>query len=95
MLAHKASHQGKVAAEVIAGHDVVFEPRGIPSVAYTEPEVAWTGLTEDEANERGIPFEKAVFPWSASGRALGIDGSTGLTKLLFDPETRSDRARAT
>ena len=88
MLAHKASHQGKVAAEVIAGQDVVFEPRGIPSVAYTEPEVAWTGLSENEANERGIPFEKAVFPWSASGRALGIDGSTGLTKLLFDPETR-------
>jgi dihydrolipoamide dehydrogenase len=88
MLAHKASHEGKVAAEVIAGHNVVFEPRGIPSVAYTEPEVAWTGLTETEAKERGIDVEKAVFPWSASGRALGIDGSTGLTKLLFDPETR-------
>ena len=88
MLAHKASHQGKVAAEVLAGHNVVFDPRGIPSVAYTEPEVAWVGLTETEAQERGVPFEKAVFPWSASGRALSLDGSTGLTKLLFDPETR-------
>jgi dihydrolipoamide dehydrogenase len=88
MLAHKASHEGKVAAEVIAGHKVVFEPRGIPNVAYTEPEVAWVGLTEDEAKERGVEVEKAVFPWSASGRALGVDGSTGLTKLLFDPETR-------
>jgi dihydrolipoamide dehydrogenase len=88
MLAHKSAHQGKVAAEVIAGHNVVFEPRGIPNVAYTEPEVAWTGLTESEAMERGIEVEKAVFPWSASGRALALDGSTGLTKLLFDPETR-------
>ena len=88
MLAHKAGHQGKVAAEVIAGHDVVFDPRGIPSVAYTEPEVAWVGLTETQASERGIEVEKAVFPWSASGRALSLDGSTGLTKLLFEPGTR-------
>jgi dihydrolipoamide dehydrogenase len=88
MLAHKSAHQGKVAAEVIAGHNVAFEPRGIPNVAYTEPEVAWTGLTETEAKERGIDVEKAVFPWSASGRALALDGSTGMTKLLFDPETR-------
>ena len=88
MLAHKSAHQGKVAAEVIAGHNVAFEPRGIPNVAYTEPEVAWTGLTETEAKERGIEFEKAVFPWSASGRALALDGSTGMTKLLFDPQTR-------
>jgi dihydrolipoamide dehydrogenase len=88
MLAHKSGHQGKVAAEVIAGHDVVFEPAGIPNVAYTEPEVAWTGLTETEAKERGIEVEKAVFPWSASGRALALDGSTGMTKLLFDPQTR-------
>jgi dihydrolipoamide dehydrogenase len=88
MLAHKSAHQGKVAAEVIAGHNVVFEPRGIPNVAYTEPEVAWTGLTETEAKERGIEVSKAVFPWSASGRALALDGSTGMTKLLFDPETR-------
>jgi dihydrolipoyl dehydrogenase len=88
MLAHKSAHQGKVAAEVIAGHNVVFEPRGIPNVAYTEPEVAWTGLTETEAKERGIEVEKAVFPWSASGRALALDGATGMTKLLFDPGTR-------
>ena len=88
MLAHKSAHQGKVAAEVIAGHNVAFEPRGIPNVAYTEPEVAWTGLTETEAKERGIEVEKAVFPWSASGRALALDGSTGMTKLLFDPGTR-------
>jgi dihydrolipoamide dehydrogenase len=88
MLAHKAGHQGKVAAEVIAGHDVVFDPRGIPSVAYTEPEVAWVGLTETQASERGIEVEKSVFPWSASGRALSLDGSTGLTKLLFEPGTR-------
>ena len=88
MLAHKSAHQGKVAAEVIAGHNVAFEPRGIPNVAYTEPEVAWTGLTETEARERGIEVEKAVFPWSASGRALALDGSTGMTKLLFDPETK-------
>ena len=88
MLAHKAAHQGKVAAEVLAGHDVAFEPRGIPNVAYTEPEVAWVGLTETQAAEQGIEVEKAVFPWSASGRALSLDGSTGLTKLLFDPTTR-------
>jgi dihydrolipoamide dehydrogenase len=87
MLAHKAAHQGKVAAEVLAGHDVVFDTRGIPSVAYTEPEVAWVGLTETEAQERDIPFEKAVFPWSASGRALSLDGAAGMTKLLLDPET--------
>ena len=88
MLAHKAGHQGKVAAEVLAGHDVVFDPRGIPSVAYTEPEVAWVGLTETQAAERGIEVEKAVFPWSASGRALALDGASGMTKLLFDPQTR-------
>jgi dihydrolipoamide dehydrogenase len=87
MLAHKAGHQGKVAAEVLAGHDVVFDPRGIPSVAYTEPEVAWVGLTETEAKERGVPVETAVFPWSASGRALALDGSAGMTKLLLDPDT--------
>src|SRR5256885_13819215 len=88
MLAHKASHQGKVAAEVLAGHDVVFDPRGIPAVAYTEPEVAWVGLTETQAAADGIEVEKAVFPWSASGRALALDGATGITKLLLDPQTR-------
>jgi dihydrolipoamide dehydrogenase len=73
---------------VLAGHDVVFDPRGIPSVAYTEPEVAWVGLTETQAKADGIEVEKAVFPWSASGRALSLDGATGMTKLLFEPGTR-------
>jgi dihydrolipoamide dehydrogenase len=88
MLAHKATHEGKVAAERIAGHDVVFEPRAIPSVAYTDPEVAWCGLTETEAKENGTKFEKAVFPWQASGRALSLGRAEGLTKLLVDPESR-------
>jgi len=88
MLAHKASHEGKVAAERIAGHDVVFEPRAIPSVAYTDPEVAWCGLTETEANESDTKYEKAVFPWQASGRALSLGRPEGLTKLLVDPESR-------
>jgi dihydrolipoamide dehydrogenase len=88
MLAHKASHEGKVAAEVIAGHDVVFEPRAIPSVAYTDPEVAWTGLTETEAVDVGTDYEKSIFPWQASGRALGLARPEGQTKLLLDPESR-------
>jgi dihydrolipoamide dehydrogenase len=88
MLAHKATHEGKVAAEVIAGENVAFEPRGIPSVAYTDPEVAWIGLTETQAKAQGIPFEKGTFPWAASGRALGLGRDEGLTKLLIDPETR-------
>ena len=88
MLAHKATHEGKVAAERIAGHDVVFEPRAIPSVAYTDPEVAWCGLTETEAKENGTEFEKAVFPWQASGRALALGRAEGLTKLLVDPKSR-------
>jgi dihydrolipoamide dehydrogenase len=87
MLAHKATAEGHVAAEVIAGHNAAFEPRGIPSVAYTDPEVAWVGLTETEAKDQGIAYEKSVFPWSASGRALAIDGADGSTKLLRDPET--------
>jgi len=87
MLAHKASHEGVVAAEVIAGHDVSFDPRAIPSVAYTDPEVAWMGLTETEAKEQDIAYEKASFPWAASGRALTIGRAEGLTKLLVDPET--------
>ncbi|HEY6757931.1 MAG TPA: dihydrolipoyl dehydrogenase [Baekduia sp.] len=87
MLAHKATAEGHVAAEVIAGHAAVFEPRGIPSVAYTDPEVAWVGLTETEAKDQGIAYEKSLFPWSASGRALTIDGADGQTKLLRDPET--------
>jgi dihydrolipoamide dehydrogenase len=86
LLAHKASHEGKVAAEVIAGHDVAFEPRAIPSVAYTDPEIAWAGLTETEATAREIAYEVASFPWAASGRALTIGRADGLTKLLVDPE---------
>jgi dihydrolipoamide dehydrogenase len=88
MLAHKASHEAKVAAEVIAGHDVTFDARTIPSVAYTDPEVAWMGLTETEAKAQDIPYEKASFPWAASGRALSLSRPDGLTKLLVDPESR-------
>jgi dihydrolipoamide dehydrogenase len=88
MLAHKASHEGKVAAEVIAGHNVEFDARTIPSVAYTDPEVAWMGLTEISAREQGIEYEKATFPWAASGRALSLGRDEGMTKLLFDPESR-------
>ncbi len=88
MLAHKATHEAKVAAEVIAGQKAVFDPMTIPSVAYTDPEIAWMGLTETEAKAKGVVYEKAVFPWAASGRALGIGRDEGLTKLLFDPETR-------
>jgi dihydrolipoamide dehydrogenase len=88
MLAHKASHEGKVAAEVIAGHNVEFDPRTIPSVAYTDPEVAWMGLTEIEAKDQGVEYDKAVFPWAASGRALSLGRDEGMTKLLFDPESR-------
>ncbi|HEU0233945.1 MAG TPA: dihydrolipoyl dehydrogenase [Gallionella sp.] len=88
MLAHKASHEGKVAAEVIAGHKVFFEPLTIPSVAYTDPEIAWMGLTETQAKAQGIAYEKASFPWAASGRALSIGREEGATKLLLDPQTR-------
>ncbi len=88
MLAHKASHEGKVAAEVIAGHKVEFQAMCIPSVAYTDPEVAWAGVTETEAKEKGIAIEKASFPWAASGRALSIARSEGATKLIFDKETQ-------
>ena len=87
MLAHKATHEGKVAAEVCAGHNASFDALAIPSVAYTDPEVAWTGLTETLARERGIDCDRATFPWAASGRALGIGRSEGLTKVLFDRET--------
>jgi dihydrolipoamide dehydrogenase len=88
MLAHKATHEGKTAAEVIAGHKAFFDARTIPSVAYTDPEVAWMGLTETQCQTEGIAFEKAVFPWAASGRALAMGRSEGMTKLLFDKETR-------
>jgi dihydrolipoamide dehydrogenase len=86
MLAHKATHEGKVAAETIAGHKVAFDAKVIPAVAYTDPEVAWVGLTETDAAAKGLSYEKSVFPWAASGRALSIGRSEGLTKLLFDKE---------
>jgi dihydrolipoamide dehydrogenase len=88
MLAHKAVHEGHVAAEVIAGLPALFDPMTIPSVAYTDPEVAWMGLTETEAKEKGIEIEKGVFPWAASGRALGIHREEGMTKLIFDAKTK-------
>ncbi|HOP18003.1 MAG TPA: FAD-dependent oxidoreductase, partial [Gammaproteobacteria bacterium] len=88
MLAHKATHEGKVAAEVIAGLPSLFDPMTIPSVAYTDPEVAWMGLTETEAKARGVEIEKGVFPWAASGRALGIGREEGITKLIFDAKSK-------
>jgi dihydrolipoamide dehydrogenase len=87
MLAHKAVHEGKVAAEVTAGHKAGFDALTIPSVAYTDPEVAWMGLTENQAKEQGIEYDKAVFPWAASGRSLSIGRKEGLTKLLCDKQT--------
>jgi dihydrolipoamide dehydrogenase len=88
MLAHKAIPEGKVAAEVIAGMKHTFEPLCIPSVAYTDPEIAWTGLTERDAKVDGIAYEKAAFPWAASGRALSMGREEGMTKLLFCPKTK-------
>jgi dihydrolipoamide dehydrogenase len=88
MLAHKATHEGKVAAEVCAGQKSAFDARVIPSVAYTDPEVAWVGLTEAQAKAQGLKYGVGKFPWAASGRALGIDRSEGLTKLLFDQSTK-------
>ena len=87
MLAHKATHEGKVAAEVIAGHKVEFQSIAIPYVAYTDPEVAWAGMTETEAKLKNIEIDKASFPWAASGRALAMNRSEGTTKLIFDKET--------
>jgi dihydrolipoamide dehydrogenase len=87
MLAHKATHEGKVAAEVIAGEKRAFDARVIPSVAYTDPEVAWVGLTETEAKAQGIDYQKGSFPWAASGRSLAQGRDEGFTKLLFDPVT--------
>jgi len=87
MLAHKATHEGKVAAEVVSGMKSHFDALTIPSVAYTDPEIAWMGLTETEAKENGTAYEKGVFPWAASGRALSMDRSEGLTKVLYDPTT--------
>jgi dihydrolipoamide dehydrogenase len=88
MLAHKAVHEGKVAAEVIDGHKVEFQALSIPSVAYTDPEVAWTGISETDAKAKGIEIEKASFPWVASGRALSIGRTEGMTKLIMEKDTR-------
>ena len=87
MLAHKASHEGRVAVEVIAGENVAFEARAIPAVVFTDPELAWAGLTETQAAKEGRTVTVAKFPWGASGRALTLDRSDGLTKLIIDPET--------
>ena len=87
MLAHKAMHEAKVAAEVAAGHKSAFDARVIPSVAYTDPEIAWVGLTEIEAKAKNIPYKKGQFPWVANGRSLSLGRDEGFTKLLFDPDT--------
>jgi dihydrolipoamide dehydrogenase len=87
MLAHKASHEGRTAVEAIAGHKVAFEPAAIPAVVFTDPEVAWCGLTEDEARARGRKVAVARFPWAASGRATTLGRDDGLTKLVIDPDT--------
>jgi len=90
MLAHKAVHEAHVAAEVAAGDShAVFDARVIPSVAYTDPEVAWVGVTEDEAKARGLKVKKGLFPWNASGRAIANNRDEGFTKLLFDEESHA------
>ena len=88
MLAHKASHEGRVAVEVIAGHKVAFEPKAIPAVVFTDPEIAWAGLTEIQAREKEIKYEAVKFPWAASGRATTIGRSDGVTKILVEPDTQ-------
>ncbi len=87
MLAHKASHEGRVAVEAIAGHKVAFEPQAIPAVVFTDPEIAWAGLTETQAEKEGREVTVAKFPWAASGRAMTIDRTEGLTKLIIDPHS--------
>lgn len=87
MLAHKAAHEGKIAVEALAGHDVAFEPRAIPAVVFTDPEIAWAGLTETEAKAEGRQIEVAQFPWAASGRAQAVARTEGLTKWVIDPQT--------
>ncbi len=87
MLAHKAMHEGRCAVEAIAGHKVAFEPAAIPAVVFTDPEIAWAGLTETQAKEQGRQVTVAKFPWAASGRAVTLDRTEGLTKLLIDPKT--------
>jgi dihydrolipoamide dehydrogenase len=88
MLAHKASHEGRVAVDAIAGENVVFAPAAIPAVIFTDPEIAWAGLSETEAKADKIPVEVVRFPWAASGRAMSIDRTEGVTKLLVEPETQ-------
>ena len=88
MLAHKASHEGRVAVEVIAGHKVAFEPMAIPAVVFTDPEIAWAGLTENQAKEKKVNYEVSKFPWAASGRAVTLDRSDGVTKILVNPENQ-------
>jgi dihydrolipoamide dehydrogenase len=87
MLAHKAAHEGKAAVEALAGHPTVFEPRAIPAVVFTDPEIAWAGLTETQAKQQGRKVSVAIFPWAASGRAQAVGRTEGLTKWLIDPET--------
>jgi dihydrolipoamide dehydrogenase len=87
MLAHKASHEAKVAAEVAAGHKSSFDARCIPSVAYTDPEIAWVGTTEIDAQANGVQYGKGMFPWAASGRSLALNRDDGFTKILFDKDT--------
>jgi dihydrolipoamide dehydrogenase len=87
MLAHKAVHEGRVAAEAASGHKSFFDAKVIPSVAYTDPEVAWVGLTEGEARAKGVRYGKGVFPWAASGRSLSLGRDEGITKVLFDEDT--------
>src|SRR5687768_14597083 len=87
MLAHKASHEGRVAIEAIAGHKAVFEPLAIPAVVFTDPEIAWCGLTEAQAKEQGTTVEVAKFPWGAASRAMTIDRPEGLTKLVLEPKS--------
>jgi dihydrolipoamide dehydrogenase len=87
MLAHKASHEGKVAVEVILGEPAEFSPAAIPAVVFTDPEIAWAGLTETEAKRDGRPYQLAVYPWAASGRAQALGRTEGLTKWLIDPDT--------
>jgi dihydrolipoamide dehydrogenase len=87
MLAHKASHEGRVAVEVIAGKKSVFEPNAIPAVVFTDPEIAWAGVTEEDAKKQNLKVQIAKFPWGASGRAMTLDRSDGLTKLILEQET--------
>ena len=88
MLAHKASHEGRVAVDVIAGKNAAFEPATIPAVVFTDPELAWTGLTEKQAREEGLDFQVSRFSWAASGRAMAINRTDGMTKLIIDTNTQ-------